>query len=237
MPAIRPAEDLNGKIIGTARLSGSSHISASIAIEHLGLDLKRDKITLIQTGVDRDRMVALKNKAIDAGMLPRVTTKVMTSKGFHNLIDMHGSKLPQNRPDREKDYAAANPQAVDGFTRATIGAYGYIFRKENKQSVKELVAKNLRLKNVEAAEDFYLEARKNSTANPIRLWKGSRSSSNMSPNKTQSRRHQGRRDRRIRTGEATRRREVFHRVYGEVSNTNEPPAWKIIAGFGKTDRL
>ena len=128
---------------------------------------------------------------------------------------MHGSKLPQNRPDREKDYAAANPQAVDGFTRAMLGAYGYIFRKENKQSVKELVAKNLRLKNVEAAEDFYLEARNNSTANPIRLSKGSRSSSNMSPNKTQSRRHQGRRDRRYQLAKRLEGREVFRpRVRG-----------------------
>ena len=46
-PAIRRAEDLKGKKIGTARFGGSSHISALIALEHLGLELKRDKITLI----------------------------------------------------------------------------------------------------------------------------------------------------------------------------------------------
>ena len=159
-PAIRRAEDLKGKKIGTARFGGSSHISALIALEHLGLDLKRDKITLIQTGVDPDRMVALENKAIDAGMLQRVATKVMTAKGFPNLLNMHGSKLHYQNTGLtvKKDYAAANPKVVDGFTRATIEAYGYIFKKENKHSVKEVVAKNLRLKNVEAAEDFYLEA-------------------------------------------------------------------------------
>ena len=93
LPAIRPREDLNGKIIGTARFGGSSPISALFAIEHLGLDLKRDKITLVQTGVDPDRMVVLENKAIDAGMLPPVATKVASGKGFHNLINMHESKL------------------------------------------------------------------------------------------------------------------------------------------------
>ena len=105
-------------------------------------------------------MVALENKAIDAGILQRVATKVMTSKGFYNLLNMHGSKLQYQNTGLtvKKDYAAANPKAVDGFTRATIEAYGYIFKKENKQSVKEVVAKNLRLRNVEAAEDFYLEA-------------------------------------------------------------------------------
>jgi NitT/TauT family transport system substrate-binding protein len=159
-PSMRRAEDLKGKKIGTARFGGSSHISALIALEHLGLDLKRDKITLIQTGVDPDRMVALENKAIDAAMLQRVATKVMTAKGFYNLLNMHAAKLHYQNTGltAKKDYASANPKVVDGFTRATIEAYAYIFKKENKQSVKEVVAKNLRLKNVEAAEDFYLEA-------------------------------------------------------------------------------
>lgn len=159
-PSIRRAEDLKGKRIGTARFGGSSHISALIALEHLRLDLKRDKITLIQTGVDPDRMAALENKAIDAGMLQRVATKIMTGKGFYNLLNMHGAKLHYQNTGLtvKKDYAAANAKVVDGFTRATVEAYGYVFKKENKQAVKEVIAKNLRLPNVEAAEDFYIEA-------------------------------------------------------------------------------
>jgi NitT/TauT family transport system substrate-binding protein len=125
-PNIRRAEDLKGKRIGTARFGGSSHISALIALEHLGLDLKRDKITLIQTGVDPDRMAALENKAIDAGMLQRVATKIMTGKGFYNLLNMHGAKLHYQNTGLtvKKDYAATNAKVVDGFTRATIEAYG-----------------------------------------------------------------------------------------------------------------
>jgi ABC-type nitrate/sulfonate/bicarbonate transport system substrate-binding protein len=159
-PSIRRAQDLKGKKIGTARFGGSSHISALIALEHQGLDLKRDGIILIQTGVDPDRMVALDNKAIDAGMLQRVATKVMTGKGFYNLLNMHAAKIPYQNTGLtvKKDYAVANARVVDGFTRATIEAYGYIFKKDNKQAVKEVIARNLRLPNIEAAENFYLEA-------------------------------------------------------------------------------
>ena len=173
-PSMRRAEDLKGKKIGTARFGGSSHISALIALEHLGLDLKRDKITLIQTGVDPDRMVALENKAIDAGMLQRVATKVMTAKGFYNLLNMHAAKLQYQNTGLtvKKDYASANSRVVDGFTRATIEAYAYIFKKENKQAVKEVVAKNLRLKNVEAAEDFYLEAQEELDRKPYPTLEG-----------------------------------------------------------------
>jgi len=171
---IRRAEDLKGKKIGTARFGGSSHISALIALEHLGLDLKRDKITLIQTGVDPDRMVALENKAIDAGLLQRVATKIMTGKGYFNLLNMHASKLPYQNTGLtvKKDYALANPKIVDGFTRATIEAYADIFKKENKQSFKEIIARNLRLRNVEAAEDFYIEAQEELDRRPYPTLEG-----------------------------------------------------------------
>ena len=159
-PNLRRAEDLKGKRIGTARFGGSSHISALIALEHLKLDLKRDKITLIQTGVDPDRIAALESKAIDAGMLQRVATKVMVGKGYYPLLNMVQSKIPYQNTGLtiKKDYAAANPKTIDSFTRATIEAYGFIFKKENKQAVKEVLARNLRLANMDAAEDFYLEA-------------------------------------------------------------------------------
>ncbi len=159
-PNIRRAEDLKGKKIGTARFGGSSHISALIALESMHLDLKRDRILLIQTGVDPERMAALESKAIDAGMLQRVATKIMVGKGYHPLLNMVQAKIPYQNTGLtvKKDYAAANPKVIDAFTRATIEAYGYIFDKANKQAVKEVLAHNLRLANLDAAEDFYTEA-------------------------------------------------------------------------------
>ena len=121
-PNIRRAEDLKGKKIGTARFGAPSHISALIALENLGLELKRDRIALIQTGVDPDRMAALEAKAIDAGMLQRVATKVMTGKGFYNLLNMLQAKIPYQNTGlaMKRDYAAANPKTSDGLIRAMI---------------------------------------------------------------------------------------------------------------------
>jgi ABC-type nitrate/sulfonate/bicarbonate transport system substrate-binding protein len=173
-PNIRRAEDLKGKKIGTARFGGSSHISALIALEHLQLDLKRDRIVLIQTGVDPDRMAALESKAIDAAMLQRVATKVMLGKGYYPLLDMTQAKIPYQNTGVtvKKEYAAANPKIMDAFTRATIEAYGYIFNKENKQAVKELLARNLRLPNLDAAEDFYIEAQEELDRKPYPTLEG-----------------------------------------------------------------
>jgi ABC-type nitrate/sulfonate/bicarbonate transport system substrate-binding protein len=171
---IRRAEDLKGKKIGTARFGGSSHISALIALEHLRLDLKRDRIVLIQTGVDPDRMAALESKAIDAAMLQRVATKIMVGKGYYPLLNMVQAKIPYQNTGVtvKRDYAAANAKIMDAFTRATIEAYGYIFNKENKQAVKEVLARNLRLANLDAAEDFYVEAQEELDRKPYPTLEG-----------------------------------------------------------------
>ena len=175
-PAIKNAADLKGKRLGTARFGGSSHISALIGLEHLGMDLKRDKIILIQTGVDPERMAALEVKAIDAAMLQRVATKVMTSKGFYALLNMNQAKIPYQNTGLAmlRDFAAANSTAVDGVCRAVIEAYGFIFNKENKQAVKESIARNLRLPKVDAAEDFYQEALEELDRKPYPSLEGTR---------------------------------------------------------------
>jgi NitT/TauT family transport system substrate-binding protein len=173
---LRKAQDLKNKRIGTARFGGSSHISALISLEHLGLDLKRDRITLIQTGVHPERMAALENKAIDAAMLQRVATKVMTAKGFHPLLNMNQAKIPYQNTGlaMRKDFATANPKTVDGLARAVLEAYGFIFNKENKPAVKEIIARNLRLPKVEAAEDFYQEALEELDRKPYPSLEGTR---------------------------------------------------------------
>ena len=175
-PNMRKAEDLRGKKLGTARFGGSSHISALIALEHLKLDLKRDKIILIQTGVDPERMGALEAKAIDAAMLQRVATKVMTSKGFYPLLDMNQAKIPYQNTGlaMRREFAGGNPKAVDGAVRAVIEGYGFIFNKDNKQAVKEIIARNLRLPKVDDAEDFYQEALEELDRKPYPSLEGTR---------------------------------------------------------------
>jgi ABC-type nitrate/sulfonate/bicarbonate transport system substrate-binding protein len=159
-PSIKKPADLRNKRIGTARFGGSSHISALIALDYLGLDPKRDKITIMQTGLDPERMAALEQKGLDGAMLQRLATKTMLGKGYTELLNLNRAKIPYQNTvlAARSDYMASHAKVFDSFTRAMVEAYAYVFNKENKQSVKEIIAKNLRLPNADAAEDFYLEA-------------------------------------------------------------------------------
>ncbi|HWO41480.1 MAG TPA: ABC transporter substrate-binding protein [Candidatus Eisenbacteria bacterium] len=175
-PSIKTAADLKGKRLGTARFGGSSHISALIALDHLGLDPKRDNIVILQTGLDPERMAALEQKGLDAAMLQRLATKTMLAKGYTQLLNLNQAKIPYQNTvlAARRDYMASHPKVFDGFTRAVVEGYAYVFKKENKESVKEVIARNLRLPNAEAAEDFYLEALEELDRKPYPTVEGTR---------------------------------------------------------------
>jgi NitT/TauT family transport system substrate-binding protein len=159
-PTIKTAADLKGKRLGTARFGGSSYVSALIALDHLKLDPKRDHIILLQTGLDPERVAALEQKGLDAAMLQRLATKMMLAKGYTQLLNLNQAKIPYQNTvlAARRDYMTSHARAFENFTRAVVEGYAYVFNPENKQAVKEIIAKNLRLPNADAAEDFYLEA-------------------------------------------------------------------------------
>jgi len=175
-PSIKTAADLKGKRLGTARFGGSSHISALIALDHLRLDPKRDNIVILQTGLDPERMAALEQKGLDAAMLQRLATKTMLAKGYTQLLNLNQAKIPYQNTvlAARRDYMASHPKVFDNFTRAVVEGYADVFKKENKESVKEVIARNLRLPNPDAAEDFYLEALEELDRKPYPTVEGTR---------------------------------------------------------------
>jgi NitT/TauT family transport system substrate-binding protein len=175
-PTIKAAADLRGKRLGTARFGGSSHISALIALDHLELDPKRDKILLMQTGLDPERMAALEQKGLDAAMLQRLATKTMLSKGYTQLLNLNQAKIPYQNTvlASRRDHMTANPKLYDSFIRAVVEGYAFVFNKDNKQAVKEVLARNLRLPNPDAAEDFYIEALEELDRKPYPTVEGTR---------------------------------------------------------------
>jgi ABC-type nitrate/sulfonate/bicarbonate transport system substrate-binding protein len=147
-----------------------------IALDYLKLDAKRDKIILLQTGLDPERMAALEQKALDAAMLQRLATKTMLAKGYTQLLNLNQAKIPYQNTvlASRRDQMNANPKLFDSFTRAIVEGYAYVFNKENKQAVKEVLAKNLRLRNTDAAEDFYNEALEELDRKPYPTLEGTR---------------------------------------------------------------
>jgi NitT/TauT family transport system substrate-binding protein len=173
-PAIKTPAELRGKRLGTARFGGSSHISALIALEHLGLNAKRDNIIILQTGLDPERMAALEAKALDAAMLQTLAAKTMLGKGYTSLLNMTQAKIPYQNTVLAAKQDYAHGKIAESFTRALIEGYAYVFKKENKQAVREVIARNLRLAKPDQAEEFYSEALEEMDRKPYPTLEGTR---------------------------------------------------------------
>jgi len=175
-PTIKTQADLKGKRVGTARFGGSSHVSALIALEHLGRSLQRDHITLLQTGLDPERMAALEAKGLDGAMLQRVATKVMVGRGYNPLLNLNSAKIPYQNTvlAARRDFVTARSQIGENFTRAVLEGYAYTLNKDNKAAVKEILAKNLRLAKPDDAEDFYPEAQEEMGRKPYPTVEGTK---------------------------------------------------------------
>ena len=182
---IKSAADLRGKRLGTARFGGSSHVSALIALDHLGLEAKRDNVILMQAGLDPERMAALEQKALDAAMLQRLATKTMIGKGYPQLLNMNQAKIPYQNTvlASRRDQMAGNPKLFENFTRAMVEGYAYVFNKENKQAVRKFSPRTCDCPTSKPRRTSILKPWRNWIGNPIRPWRAPGLSSNTSPSK------------------------------------------------------
>lgn len=87
-PEIKTPQDLRGKTLGVSRFGGSLDISLRYGLQHVGLDPKRDNITLVQAGGMPEIMAGLTTGKLDGAMLLSVYAFRGKELGYRELIDL-----------------------------------------------------------------------------------------------------------------------------------------------------
>jgi ABC-type nitrate/sulfonate/bicarbonate transport system substrate-binding protein len=87
-PEIKIPQDLRGKILGVSRFGGSLDISLRYGLQHVGLDPKRDNITLVQAGGMPEIMASLTSGKLDGAMLLSVYAFRGKEMGYRELLDL-----------------------------------------------------------------------------------------------------------------------------------------------------
>ncbi|HJX11723.1 MAG TPA: ABC transporter substrate-binding protein, partial [Candidatus Binatia bacterium] len=85
---LRGPEDLKGKRLGVQSIGGGTWSNSMLAIEYLGLEPNRDKITVLVIGDTPILAQALSAGNIDAAYLTYGYSKPLKDKGFPLLLDM-----------------------------------------------------------------------------------------------------------------------------------------------------
>ncbi|MGE5217441.1 MAG: ABC transporter substrate-binding protein [Chloroflexota bacterium] len=154
---IRSPQDLKGKRLGVQSIGGGTWSNSMLAIEYLGLEPYRDKITVLVVGDTPVLAQSLSAGLIEAAYLTYGYSKPLKEKGFPLLLDMAKAPIPYQglAPATRRSYLRQNPQIIDALMRGFVESIAFIHKPANKEIVLKSLMKNLRLKNLQDAETGY----------------------------------------------------------------------------------
>jgi NitT/TauT family transport system substrate-binding protein len=153
-PSIRGPEDLKGKRIGVQSIGGGVWSMAMLAIEHLGLEPNRDKMTVMIVGDSPVLAQSLETGGIEATYLNYTHSRRLKEKGFPVMLDLGKAPIPYQglAAATRRTYLKQNPQSIDSLMRGFVETVAFIHRSSNREAVVKSLMKNLRLKNSQDAE-------------------------------------------------------------------------------------
>lgn len=156
-PKIKAAPELKGRSLGVNSLSGGTWIFTMLALDHWGLVPERDKIQLRPLGDNSIVSQALLIGNVDAAYLSYTYAKIVQSKGFRVLADL--DKLPIACQGTgiitRRSALASSAASLESVIKALLDTAAFIRNPENKTQVVKSLAKGLRLKRSEDAEESY----------------------------------------------------------------------------------
>jgi len=159
-PSIKRAEDLKGKKVGIgASMAGLATLAAIMSLEHLGLNSRRDNITLLPTGPEPSRLAAVKAGTTQATVIAPEISQAAIAEGFPVLVDMAKLNIPFQASGLAvlRKTLRSEPVMIDRVGRATVDAIRFIATAANKNVVVQSIMKNLKISDRERGESVYVD--------------------------------------------------------------------------------
>ena len=142
-PNIQSGQDLKGKKVAVASLSGTGALATRASLRALGVDPDKD-VTLIVIGAASIRMAALEAGSVEAAIMPVPWNFRLTQKGFKELI-FTGKVLTQPLTGiaTSRERIERNPEQIKRMLRGFLRSLKAV--KEDKKDVVEFIGRRFGL--------------------------------------------------------------------------------------------
>jgi NitT/TauT family transport system substrate-binding protein len=155
---VKTVADLKGKRVGSSGLGlSASRLALLVALNKLGLDPKRDQITLVAAGAEPERIAGLAAGALGGTVIgPEFRGRIEELK-LNILSDLRTLKIPweQDALVTSKKYLQSNQDTVERLMKALLQANAYVLNPASRTAVIELLKTQLGLKTAQEAESAY----------------------------------------------------------------------------------
>ena len=142
-PNVQSGQDLKGKKVAVASLSGTGALATRASLRALGVDPDKD-VTLIVIGAASIRMAALEAGSVEAAIMPVPWNFRLTQKGFKELI-FTGKVLTQPLTGiaTSRERVERNPEQIKKMLRGFLRSLKAV--KEDKKDVVEFIGRRFSL--------------------------------------------------------------------------------------------
>lgn len=156
-PNIKTAKDLRGKKVGVQTLAGTVWMGAMLALEQLGLDAERDKITFLVIGDQTVATQALESGQIDMTVLDGVFSRRLRQKGFNVLAELGKANIPFSSQGFVARGATLREQRdlIESLLKGLLEGIAFSLSPRNKPAVVATIMKRLKLNDPASAEEGY----------------------------------------------------------------------------------
>jgi NitT/TauT family transport system substrate-binding protein len=154
---IKTPDALRGKRLGVGRIGTGFWIHSILALDHLGLDPKRDGISFVELLTVPKLVQALEDGGIDAVVVDPGQSAQLRGKGFSLLLDMSTANIlgVQSALVVADAYARQHPDVVEKVVAGLIDGIGFSLAPENKQTVQKTLMARMKISAPAAAESGY----------------------------------------------------------------------------------
>ncbi|HWO41659.1 MAG TPA: ABC transporter substrate-binding protein [Candidatus Eisenbacteria bacterium] len=156
-PTIRGPEDLKGRKVAIGTPAGSASLATYVALDHLGLNPRRDNIVLLGIGGVPERLGALRSGSVEATSLSPEFGQIVVSEGYRVLVDTGKENIPFQSSGIvvSRSFMRSNAGLVENLAKAIVEGTAFAHRPANKEIVIKSLARNLRLDKADRLERAY----------------------------------------------------------------------------------
>lgn len=156
-PNFKTAEQLRGKRFGIQSIGGTTWMHTILGLEHIGLDIKRDNISLLVIGDSVLIGQSLEAGRIDAAVLDGALVRRLKNKGFYVVAELAPANIPMVNQAIvvSQDFLQKRVDAAEKILMALIDSLAYTLAPQNKRVVTRTIMTRFHISDANVADEGY----------------------------------------------------------------------------------
>jgi NitT/TauT family transport system substrate-binding protein len=156
-PSIKSAEQLRGKRFGIQSMGGTTWMHTILGLEHVGLDVKRDNISILIIGDSVLIGQSLEVGRIDAAVLDGALARRLINKGFSVIVDLTPFNIPivNQAVVVAPDFVQKRTELAERILMVLVDSLAFTLAPINKNVVVRTIMRRLQIDDPKVGEEGY----------------------------------------------------------------------------------